>query len=221
MAPKTTVDKLYGEIWADDSPALKAETEQSLNPRGTEWLLEAFAQLGPQPGQLVVDVGARDATHTIRLVHEHGLRAIALDPVELHIELARRAIAEAGVDVDVVEGGIEAMPIGNDAADWIWCRDVLVHVDLHAGFGDGTPSKLDVQLDGIERDRAQSVLADEPDRVRRVARADVDEQLTGSRPELGERLEEPVRAARVEALLELGRECRAVVRPDLAVQFLD
>jgi len=136
MNPRNAVDKLYGEIWADDSPALEAETEQSLNPRGTDWLFEAFEQLGPQPGQLVVDVGARDATHTIRLVRQHGLRAIALDPVELHVELARRAIAEAGVEIDVVQAGIEAMPIGDDAADWIWCRDVLVHVDLEPGFAE-------------------------------------------------------------------------------------
>ena len=136
MKSRISVEELYGEIWADDSPALTAELEQSLNPRGTDWLFEAFAELRPRPGQLLVDVGARDATHTIRLVREHGLRAIALDPVELHVELARRAIAEAGVEIDVVEGGIEAMPIGNDAADWIWCRDVLVHVDLEPGFAE-------------------------------------------------------------------------------------
>jgi SAM-dependent methyltransferase len=134
--PRTTVDKLYGEFWADDSPALTAELEQSLNPRGTDWLFEAFAELGPRPGQLLVDVGARDAAHTIRLVREHGLRAIALDPVKLHVELARRAVAEAGVEVDVLEAGIEAMPIGDDVADWIWCRDVLVHVDVELGFAE-------------------------------------------------------------------------------------
>ena len=132
MAPKTSVDELYGEIWAEDGPAL----DESLNPRGTDWLFEAFAELGPQPGQLVVDVGARDAKHAIRLVHDHGLRAIALDPVARHVELARRAVAEAGVDVEVVEAGIESMPIDENTADWIWCRDVLVHVDLARGFAE-------------------------------------------------------------------------------------
>jgi SAM-dependent methyltransferase len=131
VAPKTSVDELYGEIWAEDDPAL-----ESLNPRGTDWLFEAFAELGPQPKQLVVDVGARDAKYAIRLVQEHGLRAIALDPVAHHVELARRAVAEAGVDVDVVQAGMEQMPIENDAAEWIWCRDVLVHVDLARGFAE-------------------------------------------------------------------------------------
>ena len=94
MAAKTSVEQLYGEFWADEKP-LDAELDHSLEPRGTEWLFEAFAELGPRRGQLVVDVGARDAAHTIRLVRDHGLRAIALDPVHHHVELARRAIADA------------------------------------------------------------------------------------------------------------------------------
>jgi SAM-dependent methyltransferase len=132
MKSRTSVEELYGEIWADDSSPF----DESLNPRGTEWLFEAFAGLGPQSGQLVVDIGARDAKHAIRLVQQHGLRAIALDPVEHHVDLARRAVREAGVDIDVLQAGIEAMPIDDDAADWIWCRDVLVHVELARGFAE-------------------------------------------------------------------------------------
>jgi SAM-dependent methyltransferase len=132
VAPKTSVEKLYGEIWAEEGPAF----DESLNPRGTDWLFEAFAELGPRPGQLVVDIGARDAKHAIRLVRDHGLRAIAVDPVAHHVDLARRAVAEAEVDIEVVEAGIESMPIDDGAADWIWCRDVLVHVDLARGFAE-------------------------------------------------------------------------------------
>jgi SAM-dependent methyltransferase len=131
VARKTSVGELYGEFWAADEPK-----PESLSPRGTDWLFELFAELGPQPGQLVVDVGARDAKHAIRLVRDHGVRAIAVDPVAHHVELARHAIADAGVAVDVIQAGIEAMPIDDDAADWIWCRDVLVHVDLTRGFAE-------------------------------------------------------------------------------------
>jgi SAM-dependent methyltransferase len=129
---RTSVEQLYGEIWAEEGPAL----DESLNPRGTDWLFEAFAELGPQPGQLVVDVGARDAKHAIRLVRKHGLQAVAVDPVQHHIELARAAVAKAGVDVNVVQAGIEEMPLEDASADWIWCRDVLVHVDLARGFAE-------------------------------------------------------------------------------------
>jgi SAM-dependent methyltransferase len=133
----TSVQELYGDFWAGEN-ALDSELEPSLGPRGTEWLFEAFSALGPQAGELIVDIGARDAFHAIRLVREHGLRAVAVDPVPLHVELARRAVTEAGVgqEVDVVEAGIEAMPIADAVADWIWCRDVLVHVDLAQGFAE-------------------------------------------------------------------------------------
>ena len=96
----TSVEELY-ELWSRDSE-LRETLKQSLEPRGTEWLHETFAALGPQPGQLVVDVGARDAGHTIRLVQEHGLRAIALEPLEIHRDLARKAVAEAGLELDVI-----------------------------------------------------------------------------------------------------------------------
>jgi len=131
MSSRTTVEQLYGEFWADDEALALAPA-----PRGTEWLFDVFAELGPQPGQLVVDVGARDAKYAIRLVQEHGLRAIALDPVAHHVELGRRAVDEAGVDVDVLQAGIEDMPIADALADWVWCRDVLVHVDLTRGFAE-------------------------------------------------------------------------------------
>jgi SAM-dependent methyltransferase len=128
---KTSVEQLYGDFWADEDRNPVAPP-----PRGTEWLFDVFAELGPQPGQLVVDVGARDAKHAVRLVQQHSLRAIALDPVAHNVELARRAVAEAGVDVDVVQAGIEDMPVDDSVADWIWCRDVLVHVDLARGFAE-------------------------------------------------------------------------------------
>ena len=132
MAPKTSVDELYGEIWAGEDPDL-AEAPPA---RGTTWLFDAFAALGPRAGELVVDIGARDAKHAIQLVEQHGLRGIALDPVEHHVVLARRAVADAGVDVEVVQAGIEEMPIDDGVADWIWCRDVLVHVELERGFAE-------------------------------------------------------------------------------------
>jgi SAM-dependent methyltransferase len=133
----TTVQELYGELWAEED-GLDEDLRGSLEPRGAEWLFEAFAELEPQPGQVVVDVGARDASHAIRLVREHALRAIAVDPVPLHVEKARAAVAEAGLadEVDVLEAGIEAMPIDGGAADWIWCRDVLVHVDVERGLAE-------------------------------------------------------------------------------------
>jgi SAM-dependent methyltransferase len=133
-----TVQELY-ELWATDGyMELKEALDQSLAPRSTGWLLELFAELGPKPGQLVLDIGARDASAAITLARAHGLQAIALDPVPLHCERARRAVADAAlVDaIEVVEAAIEDLPLDDASVDWIWCRDVLVHVDARRGLAE-------------------------------------------------------------------------------------
>jgi SAM-dependent methyltransferase len=128
--------ELY-ELWADDAELLEA-LRRSLAPRGTDWLFEAFAELGPRQGDVVLDAGARDAVHAIRLVREHGVRAIALDPVPVHAELAAAKIAEAGLGdaIEFVAGAIERIPLPDASVDWIWCRDVLVHVDAGRGLAE-------------------------------------------------------------------------------------
>src|SRR5205085_10225927 len=117
---------------------LRDELGRSLDPRGVDWLFEVFAALGPRPGDLVLDAGARDAVHAVRLVREHGVRAVALDPFPLHCELARDRIAEAELtgQIDVVEAAIEKMPFEDSSFDWIWCRDVLVHVHARQGLAE-------------------------------------------------------------------------------------
>ncbi len=133
-----TVQELY-ELWATEAyTELKESLEQTAHPRSTASLLQTFAELKPEPGQLVLDIGARDAIGAITLARAHGLRAIALDPVPLHCERARRAIAEAGLEdrIEVIEGAIEAVPLADASVDWIWCRDVLVHVDARRGLAE-------------------------------------------------------------------------------------
>jgi SAM-dependent methyltransferase len=133
-----SVQELYG-LWATEEYAsLKRSLAESLEPRGAEWLFQVFADLGPRPGELVLDIGARDANAAIRLAQEHGLRAVALDPLTLHCDRARDAVAEAGLagTVEVVEGTIEQLPLEDASVDWIWCRDVLVHVDARRGLAE-------------------------------------------------------------------------------------
>jgi SAM-dependent methyltransferase len=131
-----TVQELY-ELWADDAE-LREDLQRSLAPRGTDSLFDAFATLRPQPGQVVLDAGARDARHAIRLVQQHGLRAVALDAVPLHAEHARKLVADAGLEesVEVVVAPIEELPLPDQSVDWIWCRDVLSHVDAARGLAE-------------------------------------------------------------------------------------
>jgi ubiquinone/menaquinone biosynthesis C-methylase UbiE len=127
-----TVQELY-ELWAADSD-LRDELDRSLDPRGLDSLFDAFAALGPKPDDVVVDVGARNGKHLLRLMREHGVRGIAIDPVPLHADLAREEATKAGVDLEVITGAAEALPLADASVDWIWCRDVLVHVDVERGL---------------------------------------------------------------------------------------
>jgi SAM-dependent methyltransferase len=116
----TSARELY-KHWAADPP-YDPRLDESLNPRGTEWLFELFASLGPEPGEFLLDVGARDGKHFKRLVEAHDLRGLALDPVP--------------TGPDVVEGVIESLPLEDASVDWIWARDMLVHVDVERAFSE-------------------------------------------------------------------------------------
>ena len=139
-----------------------------------------FAELGPRRGDLVLDAGARDAKHAIRLVREHGVRAIALDPVPMHCALARERIAEAGLtdEIDVVEGAIEELPFDEASFDWIWCRDVLVHVDLERGLAECArvlrPGGVLLAYVTLATDRLEPLEADELVRCLALQRSSLD-----------------------------------------------
>ena len=66
------------------------------------------------------------------------MRAVALDPLPAHCALARERIGDAGLtdEIDVVEGALEELPFEDASFDWIWCRDVLVHVDADRGLAE-------------------------------------------------------------------------------------
>jgi ubiquinone/menaquinone biosynthesis C-methylase UbiE len=129
---KISSDELYGELWAEDPSELEAALGRSLAPRATTMLYDEFAGLGVGPENLVLDAGARDAVHAIELVQRLGCRVIAVDPVPLHFERARGRVATAGLEdrIEVVQAGIESLPLEDASVDYIWCRDVLNHVEL-------------------------------------------------------------------------------------------
>lgn len=116
----TSARELYTH-WAGD-PEQDPRLGESLDPRGTEWLFELFASLGPEPGEFLLDVGARNGKHFDRLVEAHALDGLALDPVP--------------TGPNVVEGVIESLPLEDGSVDWIWARDMLVHVDLEPAFSE-------------------------------------------------------------------------------------
>jgi SAM-dependent methyltransferase len=116
----TTARELY-QRWAGEAEH-DERLGESLGPRGKDWLFELFASLGPKEGDFVLDIGARDGRSFRRLVEEHGVTGVAVDPVP--------------TDPEVVEGAIESLPLDDATVDWIWARDMLVHVDLERAFAE-------------------------------------------------------------------------------------
>jgi ubiquinone/menaquinone biosynthesis C-methylase UbiE len=126
-----TVEELYGELWAEDE-AFRAEVDRSLNPRPAESLYDTFGELGVEASDVVLDVGCRDAKHSVELVRRFGCRVIAADLIPRHLEQARERVANEGVEdrVSVVEAAIESLPLEDGSVDYVWCRDMLNHVRL-------------------------------------------------------------------------------------------
>jgi ubiquinone/menaquinone biosynthesis C-methylase UbiE len=127
--------ELYGEYFPGDA-SIKQVAATSLDPRPPEMLYDVFANLGVGSGDVVADIGSRDASYSVELHRRFGCKILAIDPVPLHSTLARKTVADAGLvgSIEVIEAGIEAMPLADGALDAIWCRDVLNHVDLAAGL---------------------------------------------------------------------------------------
>lgn len=104
--------------------------DQSLDPRGLDDLYDFAAPFLDSSSQ-VLDAGCRDAKHLISLVQRFGVAGgVGIDPVEIHIDRAREAVAGAGLDgrIDVLVGIMEHLPFADAYFDFVWCRDVIEQV---------------------------------------------------------------------------------------------
>lgn len=131
-----TLEDMYGDTEVNDA-TLDALLQRSLNPRPATMLYDKMGTLGLGNEHLLLDIGCRDARHTCELVKRYGCRARGIDPVARHIRLCAETIAkfELGNRVSVQQGVVEQLPIEDGSIDFIWCRDVLVHIaDLHVAF---------------------------------------------------------------------------------------
>jgi len=116
------VTRVYSEqLWG-----LYATLDRSLDPRGPD-TMHAMAASYITPGALILDAGCRDASHLIRLVQATGSRGVGVDPVDVHIELARAAVARAGLGqrIEIVQGVMQQLAYPDNHFDLVWCRDVV------------------------------------------------------------------------------------------------
>src|SRR3954452_14987307 len=94
MAPRNVdqLTRVYGPTTWDVYERL----DVSLHPEGPD-TLHTMASERLRPGDVVLDAGCRDAEHLIRLVDDNAVTGVGVDPVEIHIQRGRAAIAAAGL----------------------------------------------------------------------------------------------------------------------------
>jgi 2-polyprenyl-3-methyl-5-hydroxy-6-metoxy-1,4-benzoquinol methylase len=120
------LERVYGpQTWT-----LYEQLDESLNPRGPDWLRGLAAGL-LSPGASVLDAGCRDAAQLIQLARDHPtITGVGVEPVPLHVQAARDAVAGAGLSdrITVIEGEIATVARQGSTFDLVWCRDVLEQV---------------------------------------------------------------------------------------------
>lgn len=114
----------------EEANAAWLEEDAGGRPFG-ELLPEIPARLGIGPAHTLVDVGAGTARIAVKLATTLGCRVVAVDPLPEHIELARTRVRDEGLAdaVTPVLGSIERIPVATASADFVWCHDMLNHVD--------------------------------------------------------------------------------------------
>jgi SAM-dependent methyltransferase len=125
----------------DDYPRIEEEfqgfLDESLGPRGPDFLYDVLSGLSLTPGANVLDLGCGEGQHTIPLARDHGFVALGIDPVPRNLEIAKKALDKAIRDdaslnhrVRFSPGAAESIPADDDSIDLIWCKEVLMFADL-------------------------------------------------------------------------------------------
>ncbi len=113
--------------------AFQRDLDDSLHPRGPEFLFQLVADLSLPAGSSALDVGCGEGYHALRLAEQFGFAVAGIDPVGRHIAVANQTLStqypQLRDDVKFVLGHAEALPADAATVDLIWCRDVLSHVN--------------------------------------------------------------------------------------------
>src|SRR5579859_1541445 len=119
-------------MWASHEGGLFAPLDESLQPRPHTMLYEVASACGVSASSLVLDVGSGRGNHSCELARRFGCAVVGLDLAGFHIEQGRARAVQEGVSdrVSFVQGDIEALPFEDDRFDFLWSRDMLMHVPV-------------------------------------------------------------------------------------------
>jgi SAM-dependent methyltransferase len=115
----------YGSVDAVDGAL-----NRSYNPRRGDLMFTMLDDLDIGPGDVVLDIGGRDASHSLGLVETFGCRAVSVDPLLGNNDRARAAVAghPLGSRVSIRPGYMEDIPGADGEFDFIFSRDMFFHV---------------------------------------------------------------------------------------------
>ncbi len=122
-----SLDELYDDFERIEA-AFGEALDESLQPRGPDFLYEVVEGLGLVSGFSALDLGCGRGEESIRLADRFGAAVLGVDPVARHIKLANEALAGAHGVADRIRfqvASAEAIPSADDAFDLIWCRESL------------------------------------------------------------------------------------------------
>ncbi len=130
----------YGQI----EEALNESLDESLRPRGPDFLYDLVARMHLPRRAAALDIGCGSGRHTIELAARFGLTVCGIEPASLELNgalaaLAARTEAEPRLrDLVTFEvGAATALPVVDTAVDLAWCRDVLCLVeDLRGAYAE-------------------------------------------------------------------------------------
>ena len=127
---KAQMEEVYTHMWASHEGGPFAPLDESLQPRPHSMLYEVPAACGVSASSLLLDVGSGRGNHSCALAQRFGCAVVGLDVAQFHIEQGRaRAVQEGMSDwVSFVQGDIEALPFEDERFDFLWSRDMLMHV---------------------------------------------------------------------------------------------
>lgn len=124
-----TIEQMYGPQQLSED-AVEAALDRSRRPRSSTMLYETVAALDIGPEHVILDIGARDARHSLQLADRLGCRVIAVEPVDGNLRDGRELIAShhAGDLVELRRGVIEDIPVPDGSVDLVFSRDMMSHV---------------------------------------------------------------------------------------------
>lgn len=127
---KAQMEAVYTHIWASHEGGPFAPLDESLHPRPHSMLYEVASACGVDASSLVLDVGSGRGNHSCALTQRFGCAVVGLDVAPIHVEQGRSRAVQEGVSdrVSFVQGDIEALPFEDERFDFLWSRDMLMHV---------------------------------------------------------------------------------------------